>query len=101
MAGTVFEGGLAIRYQPLGHFEFSLSGAANLPSQPDENRVRRTVIRPLGADVTFCDDGTEPSATHGMPIKDGEILVYDGHDLSIFRIFCALTADVRIAYYGT
>jgi hypothetical protein len=102
-ATTTFEGGQQIRYTSLGHFEQAVTTTpVGLPSIPNQERVRRVVIRPLGADVYFTDDGTTPDPGHGMAILTNEVFVYDGRDLVAFKMVSAgLTADVRIIYYGT
>lgn len=100
---SLFEGGLQIRFSPLGHEEVTVSTSpVGLPSLPDSMNVRRVVIRPLDADIVFTDDGSTPSVSHGIPILESEILVYDGNPESFQMIRRAgVDADVRVAYYGT
>ena len=104
MSATLFDNGFQVRFAPRGHFEVSVADTpVGLPSLPDELHVRRIVIRPLGADIVFTDDGSTPSATHGMPLLQNEILVYDGQNPANFKMIrrAATNADVRVAYYGT
>ena len=103
MAATPFEGGVQIRFVPIAHEEVAVgSTPVGLPSIPDEHRVRRVVIRPLGADIVYTDDGSTPSASHGIPILENEVFVYDGYPLEIQIVRrAAVDADVRVAYYGT
>jgi hypothetical protein len=101
---SVFDGGLQVRYAPLGHFEVTVGATAvGLPNIPNPERVRRIVIRPLGEAIVFTDDGTTPSASHGMPLLEDEILVYDGQEAEDFQMIrrAAADADVRVIYYGT
>jgi hypothetical protein len=105
---TTFENGVQVRFTCLGHFQVAVDDSVvGLPSPSVElHRVRRIVIRPLGGDIVYRDDGTDPSGEPdepGMPILDQEVLVYDGTFPDDFRMIRHVTgtADVRIAYYGT
>lgn len=104
MGATLFESGVQVRFAPLGHFEVTVgSTAESLPSIPNEANVRRIIIRPLGADIVYTDDGTTPSVSHGIPILEDEVLVYDGQLPANFKMIrrAGVNADVRVAYYGT
>ena len=104
MANSLFESGVQVRFAPLGHFEVSVGTTPeSLPSIPPEFNVRRIIIRPIGADIVYTDDGTTPSSSHGLPILENEVLVYDGQIPANFKMVrrAAVTADVRVAYYGT
>lgn len=102
MTSTVsYDNGLQVKYAPLGHAEQTVGGSpVGLPTIPNEDRVRRVVIRPLSADIYWTDDGSTPSAAHGMLIYKDEIVVYDGLDLAAFKMYSAGSADVRVIYYG-
>lgn len=104
MTSTVsFENGLQVKYSSLGHESQLVEAVAvGLPNIPNEERVRRVVIRPLSADIIWTDDGTDPTTSgHGMVLYKDEILVYDGRDLSAVRMISDASADVRVIYYGT
>jgi hypothetical protein len=105
---SAFDNGVQVRFTPLGHHQLTVSDTAVGLPEPSVSleRVRRTVIRPFGADIAYRDDGADPSGDADepeMPILDGEVLVYDGlfpMNLRLIRHISG-TADVRIAYYGT
>jgi hypothetical protein len=104
MASTLFEGGLQIRFASRGHFEVTVSMTpVSLPNLTSLEHIRRVVIRPLGADIIFTDDGSTPSGSHGLLLLENEILIYDGQDPSAFKMVRrgSVDADVRVAYYGT
>lgn len=84
---------------PLGITEVVLSGAQVLPNQPS-TPVKRVVLVGVGAGFTYADDGTNPSASHGIPIPADVVLVYDNEvDLTTFKVYGTGT-DLRVAYYG-
>lgn len=85
---------------PLGHFELAVSSTpVGLPSIPaDAKRV--VLCAPGTVGFTYTDDGTAPSATHGMPIPGDMVFIYDSDPDANFRLWAASSVDVRIAYYG-
>lgn len=100
MTRPLHENGQRIGFEPLGHSELALdTNVVGLPGLPESRLVKRTVIRNLGGDISWTDDGSTPSDTHGMVNLADEIMVYDG-DVDDFRFRAASTADVRIIYYG-
>lgn len=82
--------------EPLGHFEASVTASTLLPSLPSD--ANRAVIRSKAV-LYWTDDGTTPTASHGMYLAADDSLVYDG-TLSAFRMFAPSAADVRVAYYA-
>lgn len=83
---------------PLGHAEATVgTSPVGLPSIPAN--ARRVVLR-SGEELTYTDDGTAPSATHGMIIPAATVFVYDTEPTTAFQMRCAVSSDVRIAYYG-
>lgn len=101
-AGYFYEGGVQIKFSAIAHRENNAvtSTPVGLPSIPDEDLVKRVVIRVLGDGIYWTDDGTAPSTSHGFPLQKDETLVYDGHDLNLFQMISATTSDVRVIYYG-
>lgn len=84
---------------PLGHFEVSVSTSPSpLPSIPPE--ARRVVIYAVGNDLTFTDDGTDPSSSHGMIVPADTTYIYDTDPTEDFLMWCSSATDVRVAYYG-
>lgn len=84
---------------PMGHFELSVGTSATpLPSIPAN--ARRVVIYSVSEPLTYTDDGSTPSATHGMLIPEGVVFVYDTDPSEDFLMWCPANSDVRIAYYG-
>lgn len=103
MITPAFDNGVQVRFTPLGVEEQAVSSTAvGLPNMPDAEKVRRVVIRPLNADIVYSDDGSDPTAGHGIPVLENEVLVYDGTKISDFKMIrrAAVDADVRVAYYG-
>jgi hypothetical protein len=103
MAATItHEGGVQVKFTALLHAENNAVGGSpvGLPSIPNEDRIRRVVIRVLLDTIYFTDDGSTPTSSHGFPIEKDETLVYDGHDLAQFKMVSASTSDVRVIYYG-
>lgn len=101
-ANYFYEGGVQIKFAAIAHRENNAVSATpvGLPSIPDENLVKRVVIRVLLDTIYWTDDGTPPTASHGFPLEKDETLIYDGHDLSLFQMISATTSDVRVIYYG-
>jgi hypothetical protein len=57
------------------------------------------MIIPETQAVRWRDDGVAPTATVGMPLAAGAVLMYDG-DLSRIRFFQqAATATLNVSYY--
>jgi hypothetical protein len=57
------------------------------------------LIVPETQAVRWRDDGTAPTATVGMPLAVGAVLMYDG-DLTKIRFFQqAATATLNVSYY--
>jgi hypothetical protein len=57
------------------------------------------VIIPETQGVRWRDDGVPPTATVGMPLNVGAVLVYDG-DIKAIQFFQqAATATLNVSYY--
>lgn len=70
-----------------------------LPASKDGYKPRRALIIPQTQAVRWRDDGTDPSATVGMPLAVGATLDYDG-DLNKIKFFeQAASAALNISYY--
>ena len=96
-----YEGGVQIKFSAIAHRENNaVTSSVGLPSIPNEDLVKRVIIRVLGDTIYWTDDGTTPTTSHGFPLEKDETLVYDGHDLSLFRMISATVSDVRVIYYG-
>lgn len=64
-------------------------------------KVSYVTIRCATANVRWRDDGTDPTATVGVPLNAGEILEYDGNPAAIKFIRTASTdAALDISYYA-
>ena len=84
---------------PLGHFETTVGTTpSGLPSLPAD--ARRAVIYSLVNDLVYTDDGTDPSASHGMPIPAEVHFIYDTDPDENFLLWAASATEVRVAYYG-
>jgi hypothetical protein len=84
---------------PLGHYEVTVgTSPVTLPSLP--TACRRVVIQSINQDLTYTDDGSNPSSTHGIVIPEMVIFTYDTDPDANFKMWCPASSDVRIAYYG-
>lgn len=91
--------------KPVGYSQYNdLTAVRRLSDTPSHgNAMPSSVIRALiqaeGADVRWTDDGTDPTATLGMIIKDGVVLEYEGN-LETIRFFqSAAGAKLNVSYY--
>jgi hypothetical protein len=86
-------------YTGVGYIGLAVSSAAvalgTLPSGAD-----RAVVIVEGGPVRWRDDGTMPTASVGMPLKDGDGMNFDG-DLTALRFIRSGATDavVHISYY--
>jgi len=90
----------ALGYQQIT--SLSAATALTLP-QTDKNGLRATpsvaYITPETQAVRWRDDGTDPTASVGMPLAVGVTLEYDG-DLSKIRfIEQTASAKLNVSYY--
>ena len=58
------------------------------------------LITPLTGNVRWRDDGTNPTASIGMPLAAGVTLQYDGNLRGIKFINNGGTAELNISYYA-
>lgn len=84
---------------PMGHFELTADTTpVGLPSLPPN--CKRAVLYAVDNSFVYTDDGTPPSATHGMPIPAEIHFIYDTDPDENFLVYSALGTEIRIAYYG-
>jgi len=76
----------------------SLSTAAGLPDIPDGATL--ALIVPEAQSVRWRDDGTDPTASVGMPVAAGSYLSYDGDLRRIKFIQQSASAKINISYYA-
>lgn len=65
--------------------------------------MTKAVIQVLDNDIVYRDDGGTPTATHGLIITAGDILVYEGSVTAMQALVARTitgTARLRVAYYG-
>lgn len=79
----------------------ALSSAVGLtlPSNADGYKPVRALIIAKTQAVRWRDDGTDPSATVGMPLAVGDVLDYDGDLNKIKFIEQAASAELNISFY--
>jgi hypothetical protein len=97
----LFEQGQVVQYDTLKHASVSLSTTTEPLPDPgvDWGRVRRVVVRNLGAAMDWQSDGNDPGTDAFRSLAD-EIVVLD-IDFQQFRMKAVTgTVDVRIAYFG-
>lgn len=87
------------RYAILGHTHATApAGGIALPNLPNDNRVRRTVIRGKGA-LTFTLDGSDPTGPDAFYALADEVIVLDSDPSTV--LIAGSNVDVRIMYLGT
>jgi len=79
------------------------STGLTIPTRSSQTGIAGTptvaIITPEGQAVRWRDDGVAPTATVGMPLAVGAVLIYDG-DLTRIRFFQqAATATLNVSYY--
>jgi hypothetical protein len=103
------EGGVLVVQDGLWYEDFVVSAGAagltlgGLPSYVPLKDLRRVVIQALGDKVRWRADGTAPTATTGLRLSDGDILVYDGDPTKIQFIkdsTASIAATLFIHYFG-
>lgn len=83
---------------PLGYQQLtSLASAAALTVPTG---ARWALLQAEDADVRWRDDGSSPTASVGMLLKNGASLVYDGSLSALRLIQVSASAKVNVAYYG-
>jgi hypothetical protein len=60
----------------LGYNSLTVSSTAVAPTYI--TKAQRVLIRCIGADVMIRDDGTNPTASVGFPLLDGDAIWFDG-----------------------
>jgi hypothetical protein len=82
---------------PIGYQQItSLSAATGLTAPAN---ARWALIVPESRDVRWRDDGTNPTASVGMPIAAGQAFEYTGDLSRIAFIEQAASAKLNVAYY--
>ncbi len=85
--------------QPLGYVQVPLSVGTPYAISPPEGS-RMVLIKPEGADMRYRDDGVAPTDAVGMPVSDGESLLYD---VKLDQLQVAAQASgciCNLSYYG-
>lgn len=84
---------------PRGYSQItSLSSAAGIGDIPRQATV--AVITVGAQSVRWRDDGTNPTATVGMPLSAGDTLIYDGDLSAIKFIETAASAKLNVSFYS-
>lgn len=98
MSYTVEKNLRARGYQQLN----TVSSAIGLtvPADDANGAVDRALIQVADQDVRWRDDGTDPTATVGVPLAAGEDFWYIGKDLTALKfIESTAGAELNISYY--
>ncbi len=75
----------------------SLSSAVGLGTIP--SGVKLVLIQPETQSVRWRDDGTDPTASVGMLLAAGDVLVYNGSPSAIKFIETAASATLNVTFY--
>lgn len=90
--------GLKYTTNCLGYQQITSLSSATALTVP--TGATRALIAPLTQTVRWRDDGTNPTASVGMPVAAGTYLSYDG-DLNRIRfIEASASAELNITYYA-
>jgi hypothetical protein len=77
--------------------QMSVTTVVGLTSPPTQSTY--AIIIPETNGIRWRDDGTNPTASIGMPVAAGSTFVYDG-DVSALKIVSQTgTATVNVSYY--
>src|SRR5690242_14890723 len=98
---ALYEQGQVVQYDTLHHAQVTLSTTPE--SLPDPgvswDRVRRVIVRNLGAEMDWQADGSDPGSAAFRSLAD-EIVVLDINFADFRMVSPAGSVDVRIAYFG-
>lgn len=84
-----------------GYQKLTVSNTAVGLTVPNTFAPGYALIRIVGANVMYRDDGTDPTTTDGVPVYDGDVLHYDGPLTAVKFIRQGSTdATAHISYYG-
>lgn len=87
---------------PMGYQQITTVSSAvglTVPANVEGQAANYALIIPQTQAIRWRDDGTNPSATVGMPLAVGATLAYDG-DLSKIKFFEQTSAAaINISYY--
>lgn len=93
-----FQAQVTESYTPLGFQQLtSLATAATLTVP---GGAKLALLQAEGADVRWRDDGTEPTATVGMVLAVGTVLLYTGDLAALRAIEAAAGAKLNVSYYS-
>ena len=89
----------------LGYQQITPNTATGLTvpaNAPDGSKQQATfaIITPEGQNVRWRDDGTDPTASVGMPIFVGTSLLYDGNLTNLRFINMVTGCRVNVSYYA-
>jgi len=86
------------QYTPLGYVQITnLSSAVGLGSIPTGATV--AFLSCEGAELRYRDDGTNPTASVGMPIYAGQVLEYSGTLSAIKIIQTSSNGILNVSFY--
>lgn len=85
-------------HEPLGYQQLTSLASAAALTVPTGARL--ALVQVESADVRWRDDGTNPTTSVGMLLKNGAGLVYDGSLSALRLIEVSASAKVNVAYYG-
>jgi len=90
--------GLKYTTNCLGYQQITSLSSAQALTIP--SGATRALIAPLTQTVRWRDDGTNPTASVGMPVAAGAYLNYDGDLKTIRFIEASASAELNISYYA-
>ncbi len=85
--------------EPLGYIQVALTAGVPYAISPPEG-ARMVLLKPEGADMRYRDDGVAPTASIGMPVADGESLLYDVKLTQLQITGQAAGCICNLSYYG-
>jgi hypothetical protein len=85
-------------HEPLGYQQLTSLASAAALTVP--SGARWAWLQAEAADVRWRDDGSNPTASVGMLLKNGAGLIYDGSLNALRLIEVSASATINVAYYG-
>jgi len=90
---------MAYKLKPRGYQKISAATLAAATALTVPTAANRALIVAAAAGVAWRDDGTDPTATDGVPISSGGSMLYDGDLSAIKFILISGSPILHVAYY--
>lgn len=85
--------------QPYGYVQAAVTTVQSLPATIPAGATYAVIVATTNG-FRYRDDGTDPDATHGIPVAAGASITYDGPLAKLRVVSQTGTSTLDIAYYG-